>query len=286
MQIDSLKYFFEVAKLKSISKVANNSHISQPALSHQLLKIEQQLGVKLLERSNRGVELTKDGEILYKYARQILIAHKNLIEELSLRGDKKKDLNIATSGVTGNFLISNITMDVVKIFKNFNLNISNNLSLEQQVLLLNNSADIIIGTEMIYDIDLVSNYIGTDRLILVSKKNIDKEKVEKLNIALLDEGGSIQLNNIKNISLKTNSLRTIKNYLENNDTAAIVPKIIVEEELKNGEFIDLKYSDYKFKYDLFISYKKDIDAVIKRKISLLTNELEKILCKEEFLKGD
>lgn len=286
MQIDSLKYFFEVAKLKSISKVANNSHISQPALSHQLLKIEQQLGVKLLERSNRGVELTKDGEILYKYARQILIAHKNLIEELSLRGDKKKDLNIATSGVAGNFLISNITMDVVKIFKNFNLNISNNLSLEQQVSLLNNSADIIIGTEMIYDIDLVSNYIGTDKLILVSKKNIAKEKIEKLNIALLEEGGSIQLNNIKNISLKTNSLRTIKNYLENNDTAAIVPKIIVEEELKNGEFIDLKYSDYEFKYDLFISYKKDIDAVIKRKISLLTNELEKILCKEEFLKGD
>lgn len=286
MQIDSLKYFFEVAKLKSISKVANNSHISQPALSHQLLKIEQQLGVKLLERSNRGVELTKDGEILYKYARQILIAHKNLIEELSLRGDKKKDLNIATSGVTGNFLISNITMDVVKIFKNFNLNISNNLSLEQQVSLLNNSADIIIGTEMIYDIDLVSNYIGTDKLILVSKKNIAKEKIEKLNIALLDEGGSIQLSNIKNISLKTNSLRTIKSYLENNDTAAIVPKIIVEEELKNGEFIDLKYSDYEFKYDLFISYKKDIDAVIKRKISLLTNELEKILCKEEILKGD
>ena len=58
MRISSLRYFYEVAQLKSISKVSKDLHISQPALSHQLFKLEKELGVTLFERSNRGVELT------------------------------------------------------------------------------------------------------------------------------------------------------------------------------------------------------------------------------------
>ena len=68
MRISSLRYFYEVAQLKSISKISNNLHISQPALSHQISKLEKYLGVKLLERSNTGVELTTKGQVMYKYA--------------------------------------------------------------------------------------------------------------------------------------------------------------------------------------------------------------------------
>ena len=69
MNIESLRYFSEVAMLKSISKVADKSHISQPALSNQLLKLELELGVKLFERSNRGVNLTEYGEMLFQFSR-------------------------------------------------------------------------------------------------------------------------------------------------------------------------------------------------------------------------
>ncbi len=84
MRISSLRYFYEVAELKSISKVSTNLHISQPALSHQLFKLEKDLGVKLLERSNRGVNLTSKGEILYNYAKKILVLHDSLIEDIKI----------------------------------------------------------------------------------------------------------------------------------------------------------------------------------------------------------
>ena len=95
MRISSLMYFYEVAELKSISKVSNNLHISQPALSHQLSSLEKQLGVTIFERSNKGVELTDKGKILYNYSKEILKLHNSLLDryisrELSSVGKKKR----------------------------------------------------------------------------------------------------------------------------------------------------------------------------------------------------
>ena len=82
MHIEYFDYFYKVAKLKSISKVAKNIHISQSALSQQIQKLEDSLGYKLLERSNKGVELTEMGEIVLKYSENIIKVYENMMEEL------------------------------------------------------------------------------------------------------------------------------------------------------------------------------------------------------------
>lgn len=285
MQIDSLKYFYEVAELKSISKAANNSHISQPALSHQLSKLEKELGAKLLERSNKGVKLTSQGEILYNYAREILISHNNLIEEISANNFSKEEIEITNSSMYANFLVSNIAKDISKIFKSFNVIINNQLEINEQVLLLHNRSDVVVGCKMIYDVDLSSNYIGSDKLILISRQEVKKDKFDKLSIALLDDNLSIPRRELEkldksNICLKTNSIDTVREYLNNANTAAIVPKISVQAELESGIFKDLECKSYEIEYDLFITYKKDIENSLKKKINLFKNELEKILNKE------
>lgn len=282
MQIDSLKYFYEVAELKSISKVANNSHISQPALSHQLLKLEKELGAKLLERSNRGVELTEQGKIVYNYAKQILIHHNNMIQDINIKNSVKYDVEITNASIAANFLVSKMAKDIWKIFKNFNVNINNNWESNQQSLLLHNKSDIIVGCNMIYDVDLSSNYIGSDKLILVSKENIKKENISNQSVAILDDGRNNILSGIKeienmNIALKSNCLSTIKEYLNNSNTIAIVPKIAVKSEIESGELIDLGFKDYEKSYDLFITYKKDVESKLKKKINLFIKELERAL---------
>lgn len=290
MQIDSLKYFYEVAELKSISKAANNSHISQPALSHQLSKLEKELGAKLLERSNKGVKLTSQGEILYNYAREILISHNNLIEEISANNSIKKEIEITNSSMYANFLVSNIAKDIGKIFKNFNVIINNQLEINEQVLLLHNRSDVVVGSKMIYDVDLSSNYIGSDKLILISKQEVKKDKLDKLSVALLGDNLSISKRELEKldkskICLKTNSLDTVREYLNNSNTAAIVPKIAVQAELETGILKDLECREYEIEYDLFITYKKDIENSLKKKINMFKNELERILNKENILKN-
>ena len=72
MDIQQLKYFAEVAKVKNFTRAAQNCHVAQPALSQQIRRLETLLGVKLFHRLPRGAALTSEGEILLPYALKVL----------------------------------------------------------------------------------------------------------------------------------------------------------------------------------------------------------------------
>ena len=61
MELRVLRYFLAVAREQSVSGAANALHITQPALSRQLMELERELGAKLFIRGSRGkpVELTE-----------------------------------------------------------------------------------------------------------------------------------------------------------------------------------------------------------------------------------
>ena len=74
MDLNPLRYFAEVAKVKNFTKAAKNCHVAQPALSQQIRRLETLLGMKLLKRLPRGAALTSDGEILLPYVLKVLNA--------------------------------------------------------------------------------------------------------------------------------------------------------------------------------------------------------------------
>lgn len=72
MEFQYLKYFAAVARLSSFARAAEACHVSQPALSVQIKKLEDSLGVKLLNRTTQRVSLTKEGEQVLPRVEQIL----------------------------------------------------------------------------------------------------------------------------------------------------------------------------------------------------------------------
>lgn len=72
MNLRDLKYFISVAKNKHFGKAAEESFVSQPALSMQLKKLEEELGVQLFERTNKTVMITPVGEEILAYAKNIV----------------------------------------------------------------------------------------------------------------------------------------------------------------------------------------------------------------------
>lgn len=72
MEIRQLQYFIESAKQKSFSKAAKKLYTTQPNISKCIHKLEEELEVTLFERSNLGIQLTEQGEIVYKYAQEMI----------------------------------------------------------------------------------------------------------------------------------------------------------------------------------------------------------------------
>ncbi len=78
MNIRDLEYLLSVAELGHFGKAADACFVSQPALSMQIKKLEENLGVKLLERTHKSVLLTDHGVKIAKQARQILDLTKDI----------------------------------------------------------------------------------------------------------------------------------------------------------------------------------------------------------------
>ena len=72
MDARQLRYFVKIAACGSFSRAAGELHVAQPALSHHVAKLEDELGVELLVRSTRGVVPTESGTTLLAHARTIL----------------------------------------------------------------------------------------------------------------------------------------------------------------------------------------------------------------------
>jgi LysR family transcriptional activator of glutamate synthase operon len=72
MEIRQLRYLVALAEERNFTRAAEHEHIAQPALSQQIRRLEQEVGVALVERTTRRVALTEAGELLAVRARRIL----------------------------------------------------------------------------------------------------------------------------------------------------------------------------------------------------------------------
>ncbi|MDM5195684.1 LysR family transcriptional regulator [Bacillus hominis] len=90
MDLEAVRSFIEVKHTRSLSKASKLLHISQPALSKQIQRLEADLEVTLLKRSAQGVELTKAGELFIKRMLPILEQINAVKTEMKEYQEKRK----------------------------------------------------------------------------------------------------------------------------------------------------------------------------------------------------
>jgi len=228
------------------------------------------------------VKLTDKGKILYNYSKEMIKLHDSLLDDISMESETKKEIKINILSTYANFLVDNISNNLVEVFDKVNISINNKSVDNEKSILLYNRADLVIGCNKIEDDDLVCEHIGTNKLLLVGKSYINYNDIEELSIAILDDNINNMTNILEelkntNIYLKTNSMDIIKSYMNNQNTALIVPEIAVRKELKSKKLINLYEFKCNTEYDLYISYRKDTTQSLKTKFKLLKKSLENIL---------
>lgn len=82
MQIESLKVFCDLAETESFTKAAQINGVTQSAVSQQISSLERQFKSLLIERSKKRFRLTREGEVLYQYSKQIIATYEALHHKL------------------------------------------------------------------------------------------------------------------------------------------------------------------------------------------------------------
>ena len=82
MQIESLKVFCDLAETESFTKAAQINNVTQSAVSQQISSLERQFKSLLIERSKKKFRLTREGQVLYDYSKQIIQTYDSLFSKL------------------------------------------------------------------------------------------------------------------------------------------------------------------------------------------------------------
>src|SRR5437773_1686512 len=82
MQTESLKVFCDLAETESFTKAAQINQVNQSAVSQQISSLEKQFKSLLIERSKKKFRLTREGQVLYDYSKQIIQTYDSLYNKL------------------------------------------------------------------------------------------------------------------------------------------------------------------------------------------------------------
>lgn len=115
MNINQMKYVIEVANSNSMREAAIKLFVSQPALSASIRELEDELGILIFERTNKGIRLTDEGRDFINYAKKA-VGQYQVVEDRYLGRNKKRE-TFSVSTQHYNFAIKSFT----NVIKQFNL---------------------------------------------------------------------------------------------------------------------------------------------------------------------
>lgn len=97
MTFDQLNYFIAVTEFETFFDAAESLHMTQSALSKQIIKLEKELGITLLDRSRRSASLTEAGAIFYQDALKLTGQYHQVLSRLQLYKDAlQKEVHVGT----------------------------------------------------------------------------------------------------------------------------------------------------------------------------------------------
>lgn len=270
MNLSYLRSFYTTVKYNSISKAAKELHLTQPGLSMQLQSFENEIGSKLLNRSNKGVDLTDEGKLVFEFAESMLSLEDNLEKKLKVLKENKSTLSISACKSLGEQILpcSIYTFKEIYFKTNVSMEVDNSLNIVKSLI----NHDTNIG--IIHELSDIPENIHTDKiikdnLILVGGKNSSNLKITLDELTtiplLLRESGSGTINILNsalkkkqlsienlNVLLSLNSPESIKSSVISGRGYAFFPELSITHELRNGSLkkISIEGLDMPFNYCL------------------------------------
>jgi DNA-binding transcriptional LysR family regulator len=259
--MNSLIVFYEVVKLRSFSKAADELFMTQPGVSNHVAQLEAQAGHALLKREKGKFQLTKEGRIVFRYAEKIESLAKELEQTIkSLQHNLKPLLRVGAPPVYSRIVMPYILSSFQKAYPDIMIRLDVGGSDEMVKTVLSTQNDIVVvantrASKKLY----VMPFIKEDLVLITAKKHplagkgpLSLKEVEAYPFIMREEGSgtrkavlaafeSMNINPAGLIEVK--STEFIKEWVsQGKGVSVVVKRAVPAEESKALSIIPLKES--------------------------------------------
>ncbi len=183
MEMHQLRYFVAVAEEENFTRAAAKSYVSQPSLSAQIIKLEDELGEKLFNRLGRRVELTPAGIFFEKRARSILMEVDNARREIQ-EGvvEPKGVLRVGFTPTVGPYLLPPVLAACRERFPKLEIQMEENLRRPLMDNLVDGNLEVVISSYTGKGLHIDAEPILLEQLNLVVPRKHALVKKNKISI--------------------------------------------------------------------------------------------------------
>jgi len=244
MTITQLNYVLALDKSKNFTKAAKACKISQPSLSTQIQKLEEELGVEIFDRTKKPIKSTEIGKILINQFKVIIDESSN-VSELIIKSKEKinKNIKFGISYTLEATLLPLFYESLISKFNNSNIKLTINSKDKLLKKLNNNEIDFIITTtpRLKKELKVIPFYYEPLMIVIPKKlqnfdlKIIEPNKINSNEILVPKKNNDLKKSIIKlfntkkfNTKIKTDNLETLLNLSLNGAGMSVLPYLFFE----------------------------------------------------------
>ncbi len=250
MNLRDLKYIVEVAREKNFARASAKVFVSQPALSMQIKKLEETLGVEIFERDKQnflitpvGAEIIKKAEIILQESEEIKMIAKNS------KDPHKGEIRIGAFPTVASYFLPNFVKNIHKKFPHLKIFLIEAKSDELITKLKSGELDFCLLAMPVKDDNLIGEKIFSEKFLLATPKGHPFSKKSKIQIKelknqelmLLDDGHCLRdqaleicsmVRAYENQDFRATSLETLRQMVANGTGITLIPEIAVRSDDK------------------------------------------------------
>ena len=250
MNLRDLKYIVEVARERNFARASAKVFVSQPALSMQIKKLEETLGVEIFERDKQnflitpvGAEIIKKAEIILQESEEIKMIAKNS------KDPHKGEIRIGAFPTVASYFLPNFVKNIHKKFPHLKIFLIEAKSNELITKLKSGEIDFCLLAMPIKDDNLIGEKIFSEKFLLATpkghplskKSKIQIKELKKQELMLLEDGHCLRdqaleicsmVKAFENQDFKATSLETLRQMVANGTGITLIPEIAVRSDDK------------------------------------------------------
>jgi|SRR5665213_15615 len=275
MDLVQLEHFLAVADERTFTRAAERVFRTQPALSQSIKKLETELGTSLFVRDNGDVSLTEGGRLLKDYALRMLKLRDEATRSIAqLQNLEIGSLTIAAHESAALYLLPNAILHFLQMFPDVKVTVNRARLDEIPRMVLDRQVQIGFLKESAGFQELESIDVHSDRMALIASpkhrlaersgvgvKDLDGVPFVVHHLCSSTEEFVLRLfrqNGIRcHVVAELWSFENIKSFVVENVGLAIVPRITVTEELRNGSLVEIGLPELSFHRGTVMTYRRD-----------------------------